>query len=375
MRIGIVLLVATCLTAVQLSQAESTTAPPAKDITGWYYWELPNAPLQFLLKFSRDTRGRLQVTSDNLARGDNNRPVSALFYNPPNFLIELDMMGSIKGRLTEDASKLDVVYQQGDFVIPFTFDRVDPSRFPPEPELLFTPGSSESARLCGFWNGTLDWKGVKLRHVLRLGRAADGRVMGKIDMLEQGERNIPFTTILVTNMAVRLESKPWSINYVGQLTQDSTKLLMEFSSGTKTAPITFERAPEPWQIVPSSPEPRSGAANLSSLEGNWEGIMDMQSVCSRVELRIDRSSDGRYQVVQYWPDDPRGIPNPAIVVDFKQAQLTCEWIAADFSRSVLQARFDSDRNRLAGVFESWGMLCPVSLHRVVDSPRASLDSR
>lgn len=359
-----------------LHAAEPESAQPAPDIVGWYFWEQPNAPWQNLAKIFRDANGRLRATTANVARGEKDRLGSAVFYDPPHIRIELEPNAAIRGRLSPDGKKFEAIFQDGDFMFPNDMDRVDSSRFPADPILIFSPGPEGAARLGGYWNGLLEWKGAKLRHVLRIGRAADGRVLGKLDLLDQGERNIPLTGIKLTNSNARIESKPWEFVYSGQLSAAGEQLDMKFECGAKTGTISFNRAAEPWRFALADFTVPAGEAKPGDLAGEWSGIVDYQATYSRLALRIQRTSEGSYRLVQYYPDDPDFIPSPAIVFQHKSHELRCEWLVGDLERTYLAARFDPARQRITGFFQDrWGAPNPVVLERSPAARPSSHDSK
>ena len=346
--------------------AGGTPPPSTNDITGVFYWELQTAPMQFLTRIWREPDGTLRATSDNLARGNWNTPVSAVFENHRDMRLDFEWGGFLKGTLNPDGSKLDCHYVAGDMDFPFVIDRVDPARFSPDPELTYAPGPGldDSSQLCGFWNGTLDWNGVKLRQVLRIGRAVDGRVLARLDLPDQGEKRIPITSLERTNASVRLASKSWGIVYSGEFAAASNELRLRFEMGTKNGRVVFHRTEKPWTTGEFATESSLPPSQPHPLDGVWEGPIDQQSLVRRMRLRLRSKPNGQLEVIQSMADDSGSIPTPAMKVEFRSPRLRCEWITGYMNRSSFQATLDTTGRRLNGVFEDSGNLMPVALIRV-----------
>jgi len=316
-----------------------------------------------MLKIRRDPGGQLSATMANLARGEADRPAEAFFYDPPQLRIEFPG-GALAGQFVSETRQLQMEYRAGDFVFPFAMDRVDPSKYPPLPELDFSTSTGTSAILIGFWNGTLAWKDLKLRHVLRFGRPPDGSIQARLDMPDQSEHGIPASSVSLTNRTLRVEFKRWSITYSGELDETGNQIRATYVSGTRTSEVTFQRTQQPWMKEDlSGPAPSPIAGVAGDLSGDWRGLVDQQSTSARLQARITRLSDGGYRVAFRTLEDPEAIPYPALKVVFNGSDLNAETLDSSFTSSHYRLRLSGDGRRLSGFQESYGRIDPVFLDR------------
>lgn len=345
--------------------AESVS--PGTRIEGWYFWGLPNAPFQLLLKIRRDAEGRLSATLANISRGEMDPPVDAILFDPPQVRIEFSQ-GILVGRVTPDGSRMQLEYRGGDFVFPFEMERVEPERYPPLQDLDFKVAEPTKglASLVGYWNGVLTWEGRRLRHGLKVGRTASGEIEARIDMPDQGEFSVPVTSLTLTNRTLRVEVKPWSVVYSGDLNEASDRWKAQYVSGPRTAEAVFERAAQPLERVVFGPEP--SPADADGFAGDWKGLADWQSMSMGLRLQIVRSAEGVYRMVRSFPEDPTSLPMPSMDTKIESGQLSAEWVDGGFNVTKLALRLSKDRRRMFGTMEAAGRMDPVVLDRHSPSP-------
>jgi hypothetical protein len=129
---------------------------------------------------------------------------------------------TIEGQLAADATKLTGTWKQNAKTVPVQFERLDkPASALPE-NLSFTPDKPGDIR--GYWKGTLDDQGNKLRLVLRIGTTPDGVLAGTMASLDQGGREMPMTRGEFTNSIAKLEWKPIHGVFKGTLNTEGTVL-------------------------------------------------------------------------------------------------------------------------------------------------------
>src|SRR5579864_4075437 len=116
------------------------------------------------------------------------------------------------------------------------------------PALLFSSFAfAQTASLDGLWQGALDAGGTKLRLVLHVTKAADGRLTGTMDSVDQGANGIPISSFTEAGGAVRFEIKVIGGSYEGTLDVAKSQITGKWSQGGVTLPLMFERtekAPE-----------------------------------------------------------------------------------------------------------------------------------
>jgi hypothetical protein len=94
----------------------------------------------------------------------------------------------------------------------------------------------------GTWNGTITSEGKQVRLVLSLTNQPGGRAVGSIVNLDQGNLTIPVSAITQTASEIAIELKSIAVSYSASLNADGTELAGTFTQGTKSAPLTFQRA-------------------------------------------------------------------------------------------------------------------------------------
>jgi hypothetical protein len=104
----------------------------------------------------------------------------------------------------------------------------------------------------GWWQGTLEPGGTKLRLVLTVTKSDAGAYAGKLDSPDQGA-TIPIDTITVDIDAVRVEIKSAAIVFEGVLNIERTELTGTFTQAGQELPLTFKRSEQ--AAIPPKPKP------------------------------------------------------------------------------------------------------------------------
>jgi hypothetical protein len=97
-------------------------------------------------------------------------------------------------------------------------------------------------RFEGTWQTSLEARGKTIRLGLRLAQAANGLATGTLVAIDQGNEEIPVTTVMVKDDELRLESRAVSGTYRGTL-GSSGEIAGEWTQGPQTIPLTFRRVP------------------------------------------------------------------------------------------------------------------------------------
>jgi pimeloyl-ACP methyl ester carboxylesterase len=93
----------------------------------------------------------------------------------------------------------------------------------------------------GFWQGKLDTGAIQLRLVFKLQKQPDGRLIGTLDSLDQGAKDIPVSEVTLKGSAVRIQVSVVSGVYEGKLSQDKTQITGEWKQGPATLPLVLTR--------------------------------------------------------------------------------------------------------------------------------------
>ncbi|HEY0006666.1 MAG TPA: hypothetical protein VGB17_17925, partial [Pyrinomonadaceae bacterium] len=79
-------------------------------------------------------------------------------------------------------------------------------------------------RLQGIWQGTLDVGAVKLRLVLKISKAPDGKYTGTVDSVDQGANDLPIDSISFKDGSLRFEMKAIGATYEGKMNNEGTEI-------------------------------------------------------------------------------------------------------------------------------------------------------
>jgi hypothetical protein len=103
------------------------------------------------------------------------------------------------------------------------------------------PSSVLSKEFEGAWEGVLD-AGGRTRHIgLKMGAAADGTATATLIAVDQGNTEIPVTTVTIKDKQLQLEVRTVSGTYSGTLGA-SGEISGEWAQGPGHFPLTFKRA-------------------------------------------------------------------------------------------------------------------------------------
>ncbi len=123
---------------------------------------------------------------------------------------------------------------------------------------------TDSSKLVGVWDGTLDTGGPKLRLVVEFAKAADGTLKGDLDSPDQGAMDLALSAITLEGDRVRFELKAVGGVFEGTLNKESTEITGEWHQGgslplvlkrrAKDAPPVSARPQEPVKPYPYNEE-------------------------------------------------------------------------------------------------------------------------
>jgi hypothetical protein len=92
------------------------------------------------------------------------------------------------------------------------------------------------------WQGVLDVGQAKLRLVLRILKAADGKLTGSMDSPDQGANAIPIDVLTLKEGTLRFEMNLINAAYEGKVSDDSSEIKGQWRQGGQSQPLTFKRA-------------------------------------------------------------------------------------------------------------------------------------
>lgn len=112
--------------------------------------------------------------------------------------------------------------------------------------------------LAGTWQGTLTTSAAQLRIVLRVSRAADGKLEGQLIAIDQGAQPRTMSMLSVDGRVVKWKVDALSATYEGTFTPDGNAINGMVTQTAAPQPLNFVRAtPQTaWSIPEPTPPPR-----------------------------------------------------------------------------------------------------------------------
>jgi hypothetical protein len=146
------------------------------------------------------------------------------------------------------------------------------------------PGAGPS----GHWEGSIQVPGQELEIEIDLAMAGQ-KWDGTISIPAQGMKAFPLSTITVQGETVSFALKgiPGDPQFKGTLSKDAKSLSGDFTQGGGTVPFTLARTGE----AKIEPAPKSTPIT-KSLEGSWEGALNVDGTTLRLVLKLSSQPDG-----------------------------------------------------------------------------------
>jgi len=91
------------------------------------------------------------------------------------------------------------------------------------------------------WEGVLDVGQAKLRLVLHIFKAADGKLTGNVDSPDQGTKALPIDVLTLKDGALRFEMNLISAVYEGRANSEGAQINGQWQQGGQSWPLTFKR--------------------------------------------------------------------------------------------------------------------------------------
>ena len=209
-------------------------------LQGWWTGTIKagGTPLRVVFKIALQSPGAYRATLESPDQGAKNIPVNRVEFNPPELSMDIDAIGGrFEGAFATDASGIDGNWMQRGANFQLQLKRIEPAEEAPLPASAFT--FTRETELQGIWNGSLDLNGNKLRLVLKLAKLSEGNYRATLDSPDQGGRDIPASSVKVTNTDLEVEWKALAALYHGQL--ESGKLVGFWQQGPSEFPLDLER--------------------------------------------------------------------------------------------------------------------------------------
>lgn len=223
------------------SAAAALSAAP--DAEG--HWEgkiqLPGRELGMSVELARNAQGAWIGSMSLLGSTAAAVPLEKLTVKDSavNFAAYLPDYAWFEGSLSEDRGGLTGTASNASGGVPFQLARAGEAHVNVPP-----PNSELSKEFDGLWEGAVVEDAKTRRVRLKLTPGADGRAMALLTSVDQGNQEIPVTTVTIDGNQLRVEARAVSGVYRGTLGA-SGEIAGEWSQGPNHLPLNFHRAPRP----------------------------------------------------------------------------------------------------------------------------------
>ena len=215
-------------------------AQTASKATG--HWQgkiqMPERELGITVDLDRNPKGAWVGSMSVLQSSSVDVPLSNITVEDTTvrFTANLPALASFDGHLSADASSMSGKVSNADGSVQFQLTRDGEANVKVPP-----PSSPLSKDFEGTWEGTLEVDGKVLRIVLKLSPAADGIATATLISVDQGNKEVPATTVTIKEKQLQLEVRAVSGTYSGTLGANGD-IAGEWTQRTNRLPLTFKRA-------------------------------------------------------------------------------------------------------------------------------------
>ena len=210
------------------------------------HWEgmlqMPNRELGMTVDLARDAKG-VWIGSMSLAgTSAKDVPLRSLKVVAAaiGFTAELPDSAVFEGSLSEDENSLSGKASNALGSVPFELTRQGAANVNVPP-----PNSVLSKEFAGLWEGTLMADGKRLRIRLKLAPATDGLATAVLTSVDQGNTDVPVTSVTIQGQQLQVESRAVSGVYRGTLGAGG-EIAGEWLQGSEHLPFTLRRTHEGW---------------------------------------------------------------------------------------------------------------------------------
>ena len=220
------------LAAVSLAQTDSKASG---------HWEgkiqMPNRELGITVDLAKNPKGAWIGSMSVVGSSAIDVPLDSVTVEDMavRFTASLPEHALFDGQLSADASSLSGTASNAAGEAPFQLARNGDANVKVPP-----PSSALSKEFEGAWEGTHEVDGKVRRVGLKLWPAANGTATATLIAVEQGNLEIPVTTVTIKGKELQLEARAVSGTYRGTLGAGG-EIAGEWSEGPNHFPLTFKR--------------------------------------------------------------------------------------------------------------------------------------
>ena len=214
-----------------------------KDLHG--YWQasltMMGSPIMVNLLVGKATDGSFELSIAIPEMGMNGVKATLTNVSPNAVTAEWPMMrGKFEARLEASGDVLSGPLQFGPMNQKASFKRLD--KIPgPIPEGTSFAVKNPAKEPTGYWKGTLAVGQTSLKLAFQVGQAPDGKTIVLMDSLSQGAKELPASSVTLTNNAVFWEWKRINGAFAAKLSADGKALNGEWTQGGGTNVLNLTR--------------------------------------------------------------------------------------------------------------------------------------
>ena len=181
----------------------------------------------------------------------------------------------------------------------------------------------------GDWQAVMKDGRVELRVVLHLKKEGTGALKGTLDSIDQGVTGVPISSISLKNSVLKFEVPSVGGIYEGNVEADRPAIKGTWSQAGKGDSFPVEFFPS----VASS-EGKKRVLKPSDIDGQWEGVIETESVKLRVVLHILTYEDGMTATMDGLLRNGTGLPVTTITRDGGRLKFEMKQLAASYEGAI-----------------------------------------
>lgn len=205
---------------------------------------------------------------------------------------------------------------------------------------------AEAQEVTGDWLATLAMPYGDLRLALHV-KKSDGGLKATFDSVDQGVRDLPVTTIKLTDSMLTFSLTAPSISFEGKVDAAVTEIDGTISGQAGSAPVTFRRGVIP--IVEHKPAPPT------DIDGEWMGTLEGQEYL----FHITNTEDGLIVAMDLASQHIKGAEANSVIR--KDSSIAMEW---KLFASRFEGKIADDKKSIDGNVTQAGNNLPFSFKRV-----------
>ena len=324
-----------------------------------------------VLRVVKSPEDKIEVTVEIPEQGMKGMPLGAMLYNHPDVRLEFERMGGVfNGKLSADGTEISGAFDDGPGgkAMEAKFRRSS-EEDKPEPIKTYTFAVGETQDIRGYWKTSFEpVPGMVMRVGVKIGRLPDGTFRAEMDMIDQGAKDIPASTVTYTKPVAKMEWKQFQSSIDASLSDDGQSLAGEWKQGGQTKKVKLERLTKPATALPDglSFEPDKGSQG--DLPCYWKGNLETPGQTLRLKVKIGRAEDSSFAGTLISVD--QGGPEfglSSVTKKEKEVRLELKMLRALFSGEI-----NTEGSVIEGKWEQGGGSIPLKLER---STRAEYEKK